>query len=151
MKDVNNVHLVCRNFHQIANLHVNPKLNFYWETPKKDQESLVKSSRVFKKLEFSYESDDFLRSPEKFQLFEKYLGFTGSHIKNFSIKGVNMDQMVLQKLLDLLPNLESLELSRFGIANLDEPKKIDLKSTNIKCFKMTGFTGLANLLESLHC
>ncbi len=52
VKDVNNVHLVCRNLHQIANMHVNPILRFY-RNSLQDLESLVKSSRIFEKIGLS--------------------------------------------------------------------------------------------------
>jgi hypothetical protein len=42
----------------------------------------------------------------------------------------------------MLPNLEFLELDSVGITRPDEPKKFDLKSTKIECFKITGCTGL---------
>jgi hypothetical protein len=87
VKDVNNVHLVCRNFHQIANLHVNPKLNFGWSSPK-DLKSLVQSSRIFQELVFSESRDDgYLLDPEKFELID-YIKFTGPHIKKIAISRV---------------------------------------------------------------
>jgi hypothetical protein len=85
VKDVNNVHLVCRNLHQIANLHVNPKLSFKEESPK-DLESLVQSSRIFEELELPKGYGDHLLLPVKFELLEEYLGFTGPHIKSCSLK-----------------------------------------------------------------
>jgi hypothetical protein len=56
-------------------------------------------------------------------MIEEYLSFAGPHIKK-------------------LPNLESLELDFVGSTRPDEPKKFDLKSTKIECFKITGCTGL---------
>jgi hypothetical protein len=85
VKDVNNVHLVCRNLHQIANLHVNPKLIFKEDSPK-DLESLVQSSRIFEELELPKGFGDHLLLPVKFELLEEYLGFTGPHIKSCSLK-----------------------------------------------------------------
>jgi hypothetical protein len=88
MKDVNNVHLVCGNLHQFANLHVNPKLNFGWSSPK-DLKSLVQSSRIFQELVFSESRDDgYLLDPEKFELIEEYIKFTGPYIKKIAISRV---------------------------------------------------------------
>jgi hypothetical protein len=55
----------------------------------------------------------------------------------------------VQKLLDLLPNLESLELSHVISANLGQSIKLNVKSTKIERIKIVNCTGLENLLESL--
>ncbi len=67
VKDVNSVHLVCRNLHQIANLHVNPKLGFVENWPK-DLEALAQSSRIFEELEITKKCGEHLLIPEKFQV-----------------------------------------------------------------------------------
>ncbi len=149
MEDVNNVHLVCRNLHQIANLHVNPKLCFHKDSSK-GLESLIKSSRIFEELEFSYGSDEYLLSQEKSQILEKYLGFTGPHTKTLKICNLKVDSMILQKLLNLLPNLKALELNSIKILTTnEEPIKWDLKSTKIECLKMGDCHGFESLLDSL--
>jgi hypothetical protein len=51
VKDVNNLHLVCRNFHQIANLHVNPKLCFD-SFSSKNLENLVHSREFLRNWNF---------------------------------------------------------------------------------------------------
>ncbi len=166
MKDVNNVHLVCRNLHQIANLHVNPKLRFYGKSPN-DPESLVKSSRIFEKFKFGYDGDEdekireypystefsevYFVDPEKFEMFEKFISFTGPHIKDFSIKCINVDPKFFQMLLNLLPNLEALEL--FDVQKnhpIEESIKWALKSSKIKRIKIKYCAvDFGSLLESL--
>jgi hypothetical protein len=146
---VNNVHLVCRSLHQIANLYPNPRLSFSRDSPK-DLESLYKSTRTFKELAFGYGSDQLWHS-EKFELLENLISFTGSQIKTLTIIEMKPDTpLILQKLLNYLPNLESLELDgiKFRSAS-EEAIKWDMKCTKIKCFKMARCAGLENLLESM--
>jgi hypothetical protein len=149
VRNVNNVHLVCKKLHEIANLYPNPKLSFTEDSPK-DLESLFKSTRIFKELAFEYGSDELWR-PEKFKPLGNLFTFTGSQIKTLTIVEMNPDTpLVLQKMLSYLPNLESLELSGIKFRSTSkEAIKWDLKCTKIKCFKMTSCTGLENLLESL--
>jgi hypothetical protein len=92
---------------------------------------------------------DYFSSPEKFEAIEEYISFTGAHIKNLIIWYVKVDQKIVQKLLDLLPNLESLELSEVEWVNQEQSIKLVLKSTKIELFTFDGCTGLGNLLESL--
>ncbi len=145
MKDVNNVHLVCRNLHQIANLHVNPKLRFEKKSTK-DLASLVESSRIFEELEF-LKGSEYLLLPEKIQPLEEYLGFTGPHIKKLYISQLKVDQLVMQNLLNLLPNLEFLELT--DVLKKKKSFKWDLKPTKIKRIKMVKCRCLDSLVESL--
>jgi hypothetical protein len=136
VKDVNSVHLVCRNLHQIANLHVNPKLSFKKGSPE-DLESLVQSSRIFEELEFSKGSSDYLTSFQRFQILEKYLGFTGPHIKKLIISNLEVDLLILQNLLTMLPNLKSLELDRVELTSADEESIAwDLKPTKIERIRL---------------
>jgi hypothetical protein len=153
VKDVNTVHLVCRNLHQIANLHANPKFSFK-EDSTKDFDSLVQSSRIFRELEFSGESGGQWLHPEKFQLLEDYLSFTGAYLKKFNIDanywGVKVDPKIVQKLLNLLPNLQDLELNYAEIEDSDELIKWELKSTKIERVTINHCsTGILRLLESL--
>ncbi len=149
VEDVNNVHLVCRNLHQIASLHVNPYLIFN-EDSLKNLESLVQSSRTSQELEFSWGSDGYLSSPEKFKVLEEYIRFTGIHVKKLNIEHVGVDLEIVQNLMNLLPNLEALELKRVEHTSTSDKKiKWDLKSMKIERIKMTECTGLASLLESL--
>jgi hypothetical protein len=62
-----------------------------------------------------------------------------------------VDQKLLQKLLNLLPNLESLELSHIISSNQEQSNwiKWDLKSTKIQRVKINYCSGFENLLESL--
>ncbi len=148
VKSVNNVHLVCRNLHQIGNLYRNQKLSLNQDSPK-HLESLYKSTRTFKDLAFEDGSDHLWR-PEKFELLEGLISFTGTQIKTLTIRRMKVDPLILQKLLNLLPNLESLELGEIKCRSVGEGSiKWDLKSTKIKCFKMIGCTDLENLLEFL--
>ncbi len=80
MNDVNNLHLVCRNLHQIANLHVNPKISFEKDSPRK-LKSLVQSFRVFKELDFLDGNDQHLLRREKFGMIKEYIRFAGIHVK----------------------------------------------------------------------
>ncbi len=149
VEDVNSVHLVCRNLHQIANLQVNPYLIFN-EDSLKNLESLFQSSRIFEELEFSWGSDDFLTSPEKFEILDEYIKFTGIHVKKLTIQYVRVDLEIVQNLMNLLPNLETLELKRVEHTSTSDRKiKCSLKSTKIERIKMTECTGFAILFESL--
>jgi hypothetical protein len=147
VKDVNNVHLACQNLHQIANLHVNPKFRFDWNSPK-ILTSLVESSRIFEELEFLMECDHLLH-PNSFEMIRGFINFTGLHIKSLISRGVKVDPQLLQNLLDMLPNLEALELNAVSSNSSEELFKWDLKSTKIERLKMDDCTGLDNLLESL--
>ncbi len=144
------MHLVCKKLHQIANLHVNPKLSFHEDSPK-DLASLVQSSRIFEELEFSEGCGDHLKSQEKFQPLSKYLGFTGPHIKTLSIDYLKVDPLIVQSLLNLLPNLESLELNFVeSVGRGDQSFKWVLKSTKIERVKMIRCFGLERLLGSFN-
>ncbi len=136
MKEVNNLHLVCSNLHQIANLYVNLKLSFVIESLRVlDLESLLQSSRIFEELEFSWGSGINLLRPEKFEMIEDYVRFTGIHVKKFIIRNVGVDQRILQKLLNSLSNLESLELE-LVYNESEEPINWDLKASKIKRLKV---------------
>ncbi len=81
--------------------------------------------------------EDFLL-PEKFQILEEYLGFTGPHIKKLTIIIETLDQLVFQKLLDFCPNLEALGLfNALGIDENEELIKWNLKSTKIERIRMS--------------
>ncbi len=147
MKDVNNVHLVCRNLHKIANLHVISKLLFN-EKSLQNLDNLVKSSRIFEKFEFAIGYDDYLLIQEKFQMIEEYISFTGSHIKKLNITFIKVDLEILQKLLPMLPNLEFLDLYSVE-STYEQSIKWDLKSTKIERLKMDKCISLGNLFESL--
>jgi hypothetical protein len=149
VSDVNSLHLVCRNLHQIANLHVNPVVRFIKDSPK-DLESLVQSSRVFEELKFDEGCSYYFLSQEKFEILEEYLGFTGNHVKILTIGPMKVDPQIFQKFLNFLPNLDCLELSGVKSAGLEEvPFKWDLKPSKIERIRMFGCTGLEGLLESL--
>jgi hypothetical protein len=79
VKVVGNLHLVCRNLHQIANLHVNPKLHIE-ENSQKSLESFVQSSRIFEELQLSGKCDVNLKCLKIFGMIEEFIGFTGIHI-----------------------------------------------------------------------
>jgi hypothetical protein len=139
------LHLVCRNLHQIANLHLNGTLCFWKPKP---LESLVQSSRIFQDLIFLGGPEDSWLYEEKFGIIEEYLEFTGGHIKTLQIRGGEVDQMIVQRLLDLLPNLESLVL--YDLAGIKkESFKWNLKSTKIQCIKLSECAAFESLLESL--
>jgi hypothetical protein len=57
--------------------------------------------------------------------------------------------MIVQKLLNLLPNLEFLELNSVEITSLKEEIKWDLKLTKIERIKILGNARFGNFLESL--
>jgi hypothetical protein len=105
---VNNVHLVCKKFHEIANVLVNPELSFD-QYSEEHLESLCKSSRIFQELTFYKGCTDYLSSPKKFSVLQKYLDFTGPHIKKLVIEDLEDDPSIVLKFLSLLPNLEKLE------------------------------------------
>jgi hypothetical protein len=149
VKDVNDLHLVCRNLHQIANLYPYRKLSFSRDSPR-HLESILKSSRTFKELSFEYGSNP-LWQPDNFKPLEGLIKFTGPQIKTLTIIEMKPDiPLFLQKLLNYLPNLEFLELSGIKFRSASkEAIKWDLKCTKIKCFKMARCAGLENLLESM--
>jgi hypothetical protein len=63
---------------------------------------------------------------------------------------MRVDPLIFQKLLNFLPNLESLQVNGAECRCASkEVIKWDLKTTKIKCFKMSSCKGLENLLESL--
>jgi hypothetical protein len=62
---------------------------------------------------------------------------------------VKGDPSILQKLINLLPNLESLELVGVESTSLEQLINWDIKSKKIKRFKMFRCTGLDNILASL--
>jgi hypothetical protein len=144
VKDVNNLHLVCRNLHQIANLHANQKLRF-WEDSPKHLESLLGSSRIFEELEFLAGSEDHLSN----QNLKQFIGFTGPHIQELTIDSLTVDQKVLQNLLNFLPNLRSLELNSVETRTSEQLIKWDLKSMRIQLLKFGECTGFESLLGSL--
>ncbi len=146
VNDVNSVHLVCRNLHQIANLLVNPVVRFK-EGSSKPLEDLVQSSRIFEELKFYMRCTDLFASQEKFEVLEEYLGFTGFHVKELTLSRMKVDPLILQKFLSLLPNLKSLELFNVESTGLEEvPIKSDLKPSKIEKIRMFGCTGLEGLL-----
>ncbi len=161
VKDVNNVHLVCRNLHQIANLHVNPIVRLNRKSPQ-DLESLIKSSRIFQELQFleplgaenienSTVCNACFLNPEKFYEIEKFISYTGPHIKKLTIILVILDPEFFQLLLNFLPNLEALDLNCIQINNpIEEPIKWALKSSKIKQIRMNNNPAeIVGLLESL--
>ncbi len=150
VKDVNNVHLVCRSLHQIAKLHVNPKLRLAENSPK-DLESLVQSSRIFEELQFleQYGAEDHWLDQKKFKMIEKFIKFTGSHVKKLFIKNQRVDPKFFQ-LLNLLPNLEALELNYVQIRASEGSIKWTLKSRKIMRIKMIDCSSeIESLLGSL--
>ncbi len=86
---------------------------------------------------------------EKFQVLEKFIGFTGPHIKKLIIGLIEVHPLIFQKLLNLLSNLEVLELEMVENTNLEKTIKWDLKSTKIKRIKMIKCIGPDNMLASL--
>jgi hypothetical protein len=112
-------------------------------------EALVKSSRIFEELEFTQGSACYLLEQEKFKVLEKFIGFTGPHIKKLIIGLIEVDPLIFQKLLNLLPNLESLDLDMVENTSLEKTINWDLKSTRIKRIKMIKCIGPDNMLASL--
>jgi hypothetical protein len=101
-------------------------------------------------LEFFRCDGDYFSNWEKFEAIEEYISFAGAQIKKLIIGGgARVDQKIVQKLLDFLPNLESLELSHVISANQGQSVKLNVKSTKILQIKIVNCTGLENLLESL--
>jgi hypothetical protein len=130
---------------------VNPYLIFNEDSLKNlDLESLIQSSRISQELEFSWGSDGYLSSPEKFEVLEEYIRFTGIHVKKLNVEHVGVDLEIVQNLMNLLPNLEALELNRVeNISTSDKKIKWDLKAIKIERIKMTECTGLESFLKSL--
>jgi hypothetical protein len=89
---------------------------------------------------------DYLLGPEKFEVLDGFISFNGIHIKELTISDLNVDQKILQKLLNLLPNLESLDM---GFTQNTLEGIFDVKSSKIEQFKMIGCTGFDRLLRSL--
>jgi hypothetical protein len=110
---------------------------------------ITQSFRIFEELEFSEDFVDYLQHPLFFQKLEEYLGFTGPHITKLTIKEeVNVNQKILQKLLNLLPNLKTLEVY-YTENKREETIKLDLKSTKIETVDFRGSAIIDSLLESL--
>ncbi len=139
---MNNLHLVCKNLHQIANLYVNPILNFNSEL-RRSLRVLVQSSRIFEELYFT------LSSEKNFKFLENYFRFTGSYVKTLIIRPCNIDQQILLNFLNLFPNLKSLEVDVEIDSPSEEAIKWDLKSRKIEKVTLGSRKGLEGLLESL--
>jgi hypothetical protein len=150
VRDVNNVHLVCKELHQIANLHVNPKLSFKRKSTI-DVESLVESTRIFEEVEFVDDQTPrtYLQSlnPKNFEILEDYIEFIGSHVKKFVFSIDRTDLVIFLKLLNSFPNLESLELDLH--MDITEPINWTLRSTKIKQLKLISTTSAQSFVESL--
>ncbi len=143
------MHLVCRNLHQIANLHVNPKVKLQFAKPEKDLERLVQSSRIFEELRIGEGFNEYMNVQERFKVIEEYLGFIGPHIKRLEIIFLKPDLKILQKLLNLLPNLESLWLIVASIV-ASENLKLNFKSTKIERFELESYPSIIeNVSDSL--
>jgi hypothetical protein len=144
-RDVNSLHLVCRNLHELANLYVNPKLQFSCTFPE-HVASLVQSSRIFEKLEFNVISDK-LSSQKKFGIIEEYIRFTGCHVKKLHIYNNKVNPEILQKLLNLLPNLEFLELFCNDFKTAIQWDLKNMKIEKVMFSKCAGYDGLIRALE----
>jgi hypothetical protein len=149
VKDLNNVHLTCSNLHQIANLHVNPKLCFSQNSPE-DMQSLVQCSRIFQELILGF--DGYLE-PEKFEVLEEFISFTGAHVKKLTIgcyEGMRFKRTILSRLIQLLPNLKFLEMDRSNFVPNEKSVKWDFKPTKIEYVKFIDcFESAERLLGSL--
>jgi hypothetical protein len=98
VKDLNNVHLVCRNFHQIANLVATPILHLH-EKSLKHPETLIQSSRIFEELKFGYDYDDYSHREK----IEEFVRLRGRHIKRLVIDVVDFNPL---KVLNWFPKLK---------------------------------------------
>jgi hypothetical protein len=98
-------------------------LSFSENSPK-DLESLVQSSRIFEELKYAKESNDYLLTQEKFGMIEEYLNFMGPQIKKLVIRKATVDPKIVQKLLNLLPNLKVIELDSVKANGGEEPIKL---------------------------
>jgi hypothetical protein len=110
-------------------------------------DSLINSSRIFQKLELLYGCGDYLTSPEKFELLEESISFTRSDIKQLKISYLKVAPSIIQSLLNLLPNLESVELK--GVSVGEQTVKLDHKSRKIERILIKECIGAACLHESL--
>lgn len=120
----------------MANLHVNPIVCFTQNSPE-DLQSLVQSSRIFKELDFS-EYCFYLR-PVAFSFLENFLSFTGPQIKRLLINCSEVNYQILQKLINLFPNLKSLELRSLLVYVEDDSKKRvkwDINLTKLESVKI---------------
>jgi hypothetical protein len=79
-------------------------------------------------------------------MIEEYLGFTGPHIKKLRLSSSKVDPQILQKLLNLIPNLKCFEL--FWCKS-DYQIKWDIKSTKIELITIRDIAGLESLFGSL--
>jgi hypothetical protein len=149
VEDMNNVHLVCRNLHKIANLQVNPRLRFEKRSAR-NLGILVQSSRIFEELEF-VKGSYYLVQQRNFQTLEEYLSFAGTHVKKLMIRsGVEVDPVILQKLLNLLPNLRALEIEVVKTSSDQETAEWNLNVARIKKIRMSDSSTNRKLLESLN-
>jgi hypothetical protein len=87
---------------------------------------------------------------QKFQIIEDYIAsFAGIHVKKLTINsGVKVDQSILQKLLNFLPNLTALDIGCVESVN-GEVIKWDLKSTKIERALIRSSVINGRLLEPL--
>jgi hypothetical protein len=82
-------------------------------------------------------------APKKFGQIEEFICFTGIHIKRLSISGLKVVPKIFQKLVNLLPNLEALELEH---VKTNFPP---FKSKRLRRVKMNDCTVNGSLIESL--
>ncbi len=143
MRSVNNVHLISRNFHRIANLHVNPILRFDKRSTVNSLKSLFESSRVFEKLQFG--ESHFPPHLSNFKLIdcseetgEKYISFLRPSIKKLSVGFLTLAPKILMDLVKSLPNLESIEFKSVKEQPEAEAVTWDFQLKKVKCVEIYG-------------
>jgi hypothetical protein len=86
---------------------------------------------------------------ENFAVIEEYIKFTAGHIKKLTIKDCFVDQKILLKLLNMLPDLTTLELEEVAAVN-EEDLEWTWKPTKLEIIQMEYCdSDIESLLESL--
>ncbi len=132
---INNIHLVCRKFHELACLipcHLYPTTVLPSE---ENVEALKKSSRIYDKVYF-----DKFEELTEIQLNQviTLLKSTGCHAKELSISGGSLSKFCLASFLKLVPNLKKLTIR--DLYSPENPSQEQLEFGEIRLPKLTDFT-----------
>jgi hypothetical protein len=85
-----------------------------------------------------------------FEVLEEYIRFTGPHIKILVIRGPIVEQKILLKLLEMLPNLRSLEIDRVQANSMEDlTLSVNPKPKKIQLLKFNNCAAIEYLLEPL--
>ncbi len=139
MRSVNNVHLLCHNFHRIANMNVNPILRFTSRSSDRCLESLFHSSRIFQALEFKefpYKRPTIFNSVDcTTEPVQKYINHVTPCLKELTVDHIIVEPKILLDLINALPNLEAVKFSYLNLRDETRDSEADTGSAKPKKIK----------------